>query len=81
MKINVTKKDIKYAKPGSQTLCPIANALRRKHPKSKLADIKVMPEHVFIYGEQADLPKTARRFIHKFDTGLKVAPFSFEMEG
>lgn len=77
MKVSVTQKDIDKGTVGDCILCPIARALSRaKHRKMRVG--------MFVYYEayscvDKPLPPEARNFVKRFDKGLKVKPFEFEV--
>lgn len=76
MKITVTQKDIAKGKRYDCGYCPTALAIQRA---SKNEDVAVMGMRCEIDGELFDLPEKAILFIHNFDLGKPVKPFSFEI--
>lgn len=84
MIITVTKTDIKKGKKESTTCCPIALAVKRKLKKPQLIyvfrdEIRFGRQWGNNYDNDIDLPKSAVKFIDKFDDGEKVKPFSFTL--
>ena len=84
MKITVTPLDIVAGARGEPCSCPIALAIRRQIPGS---DPLVTPEEVGIEWDDRrvdypayDLPQEARDFIGRFDAGLPVDPFEFDLD-
>jgi len=75
MKITVTQKDIKNGKPCKSFLCPIAIAVQRKTK----GIYRVMAEELVKKGVVYPLPDIAKEFISRFDEGMPVKPFSFEI--
>lgn len=85
IKVEVTQGDISDGVRGSPRYCPIALAVRRSgntrafvggYRVSRLGGIGPLDP----YGQSADLPSSARRFVACFDQGLVVDPISFELE-
>ena len=76
VKIAVTAEDICNGKPTLSTGCPIALAVRRRG-----INATVWEEH--IYSNEYDhikvrpLPRSAQRFIVRFDHDKPVKPFNF----
>jgi hypothetical protein len=85
IKVEVTEKDIKRGKPVSCSGCPIALAFRRAtkttSSSKRMKYVDVSGGYVgFVYKNDdywVDLPRRAQNFIHKFDLGKSVKPFSF----
>lgn len=80
MIIKVTKNDIKKGVCKNNSYCPIALAVIRQ---TKLKGY-VSCERIELYnGEFASeckkLPRSARRFIDRFDAKKKVKPFNFRL--
>lgn len=76
VKIDVTEIDIKTGLPRSSCNCPIAQACERTFAHS----VSVTRNYVRVAGEKKfDLPWEATKFIHAFDYGKPVQPFSFEL--
>ena len=77
MKIRVTRKHIKQGKWKNARSCPIALAL----VGCGLNDVVVGSSEADIKGQCClPLPKTARRFIERFDHGKPVKPFVFNLK-
>ena len=83
--LNVTNKNIRDAKVADPSNCPIAKALKRS--------VKGLKQ-VYVYGRNAhivvkkgnrnvrystDLAKEASKFVSRFDAGLAVLPFKFNL--
>jgi hypothetical protein len=78
--IDVTQDDIKEGEKASAEFCPIACAVRRLFPDSyiRVDDLlEVGPDDSDKDSEYYDLPESALEFIHNFDIGRHVEPFSF----
>lgn len=77
MRIEVTEEDIRVGVLGSSHDCPIAQAFRRCGYHDVVVDevFAHFPDRYLV------LPDEAVAFIAAFDSGLSVAPFSFELEG
>lgn len=80
MKVVVTKNDIKNGKDNSIHWCPIALALKRqyKHVSVMLSTI-IVRKTLFADAQVFNLPNEAKRFIKRFDGGLRVKPFQFSL--
>lgn len=76
-RIYVTQNDIKYGKAVSCRLCPIATAVCRRFAKG-FGSVMVGGSCVKIGRKFFALPKSARKFIGRFDRGETVKPFSFK---
>lgn len=80
MKIRVIRDDIRKGKRKSLCECPVARALKRQTPFSK---ITVCSALTFIQSNGGsvvvDAPKAVSDFITKFDLGEPVKPFTFEL--
>ena len=76
-KINVTKRDIQLGEKDNALDCPVALAVKRHLPSRCL---QVGSETVTFDCGSIFLPESAREFIHRFDTGKRVKPFSFTLE-
>ena len=83
--LNVTNKNIRDAKVADPSNCPIAKALKRSVRGLK---------DVYVYGKNAhitikkgnrctryttDLVQVATKFVQRFDAGLAVLPFKFNL--
>lgn len=82
IRINVTKKDIRYGKRGEARNCPIARACKR----AGLKQVNVLGYQVYAaqalvdYDERTfKMPIKAQRFVKSYDNGEKVSPFSFTL--
>lgn len=76
MKIKVKRRDIWFGKKYSARGCPIARAIYRETGQSAY----VAGGNVQFTGRFIPLPLEAKIFIHDFDGGRAVKPFSFELE-
>lgn len=80
MIINVTQKNINNGKPCSSGFCPIALALQ----DMGFTEVDVCYGSTSFKNESGmQLVETSplmEDFFHKFDEGLKVEPFSFQLE-
>lgn len=81
MKIKVTKEDIMSGVRECANLCPIAIAV---HRHTMLDGVEVFSDmvHFIIPGpdhepDEANLPRSARRFVKRFDDGEVVHPCVF----
>jgi len=86
MEVKVKKEHIKLGVRGKGVLCPIAIAI---NVQLKIADnyalcgkrtLMILQRYPFTLAARFFLPKEARRFVHDFESGLKVKPITFEME-
>lgn len=80
VRIEVTSDDITRGKAYSSNNCPIALAAKRSIDCDEL----YITYELRIYGGRnlvavVPLPKVARTFAQRFDYGLPVKPFSFEI--
>lgn len=77
MKIEVTQEDISNGIPDDCDYCPIALAAKRAGMESVL----VYNSRIIARDEEVDAPLSirARRFVRRFDAGLRVKPFNFEV--
>jgi len=79
VKVTVTKKNCLFGIPQNISGCPIALALKKKGFKN----IAVDEDQILVSkkGEYftSKVVKAARRFIERFDEGLSVKPFSFNL--
>lgn len=79
MVVKVTQEHINKGKPYNFAECPVALACRKKLGKIAVGSATVRrlgkgPSHIW------SLPLSAIAFIHNFDGGEAVLPFSFELE-
>lgn len=78
--VDVTAGDIARGTPGSGCQCPVALAVERALPGFNLY---VGPEVAYLgfdqTGKTLSLPDEARAFIARFDLGLLVEPFTFDL--
>lgn len=80
-KINVTQKHIDNGCRHKCGSCPIALAIKDVVPY--FYDIRVGTMAVSLdssWEEFFELPAYAKEFVHSFDSGDKVIPFSFEID-
>lgn len=79
--IHVTEEDIRSGTVSSYNKCPIALALTRI---TRVGEISVGRRCTVIWyndeWKEVKLSWRARRFIHRFDAGKKVHPFSFKLK-
>lgn len=79
VKVFVTKEDIQKGRKKDSCLCPIALALKKIF-KVNAVGIEVRDDTVYHYTDtntfSAMLPAKATKFVHSFDNGKTVAPFS-----
>ncbi|MFN4838776.1 MAG: hypothetical protein ACK4Y5_00725 [Acetobacteraceae bacterium] len=76
MLINVTARDIKLGIPCSKQSCPIARAIRRRFPRSR---IKVHAWCLTINRRIISTTPQVTRFINALDDGKRVRPFKFDL--
>lgn len=76
-KIHVTALDIKQGVRFNPECCPIALALRRELQMWGEEDICVSRVTIDIEEQRIPTPKSALRFIRKFDEKRPVKPFNF----
>lgn len=77
MLIEVTREDIDHGLAGSCGSCPVALAIRRRFPDGW---VRVGIRCVYAGGRAYHLPSGAIEFIERFDGGMPVEPFSFELD-
>jgi hypothetical protein len=79
--VEVTQRDIDAGCRNSASACPIANAIHRvtREPHSKVRRVKVQFPSYLSSPCDSRLPEEACAFIHNFDTGFPVFPFSFTL--
>jgi hypothetical protein len=77
-KIDVTKQDIDGGRRGNPFCCPIAIAMHRVLEISP-PQCPVFPSEMKIGWRNIPLPNEAKKFVDRFDAGLDVEPFSFEV--
>lgn len=71
--IKVTKKHINNGEMGSPWLCPIADALMETIQSNNVC----VASRITIDNNDYKLPRSAERFIRRFDEGKPVKPFNF----
>lgn len=87
LKLNVLPSDIKYGMPDHVDLCPIARAVKRRF-RGRGYDVRVTDTVIGLYRKgdnnwfgcpiaEWPLPEEATEFVHAFDEGAAVDPFSF----
>jgi len=77
-KFSVTQEHIDSGEPANASVCPIALAIREK---LNLNSVKVFPSSVRLDSHPSyPLPRSAQRFIVRFDQGYPVKPFNFVLE-
>lgn len=82
MKVSVTQDDIDHGERHCCERCPVARAIRRVIGDMPVVEVErdnvtIGPLGGWTY---ATLPTRATKFIDRFDVGLKVAPFTFELK-
>lgn len=81
MTITVTQDDIDSGRPRSCSSCPVAIAIKRKHPRSR--DVSVGLMIIISYKTRSprvlQVPYVASRFMFHFDLDSPVHPFTFEL--
>lgn len=79
--IEVTKEDIEKGIKHDARSCPINLAMRRRvYAKMDVHKGYVNMESLTGRYYQAVLPETAVEFIQKFDSGVEVKPFRFQLK-
>lgn len=82
--INVTQEEIYGGVRGDCERCPIALAIQRCVPNVRTVSVCDSEIEIGLWGIPSmsvnDPPSEAVDFIRKFDNGLDVSPFSFEIE-
>lgn len=73
--VKVSQRHISNGIAGEQDSCPIALALRGVVK----CGASVLSNQVVIGGKFYATPKSARKFVEKFDDDVKVKPFNFRM--
>jgi hypothetical protein len=77
--VEVTQADIDHGEPGEPCVCPVARAIARVVAAEDWAPL-VTATSVQFDADCADLPREARDFIGRFDSGQSVEPFSFQFD-
>ena len=77
MQFRVTRKDIKTGKKDNCQLCPVALAMKR----ALGAEVQVLMGKYQFQSAAHELPYKVTQFIKRFDDGLPVKPFSFNIPG
>jgi hypothetical protein len=87
LRIKVTKSHIDVGRLGSPDYCPIGVAVNSEIYEGYYAYI--LEEEIMVINRSEEkydscvgvipLPRSARRFIARFDKGLTVKPFSFDL--
>jgi len=75
--IRLKQKHILCGVKKSRSECPIALAIRDNIPGEYFLEVHSFS--VQIGEDYFTLPKSAKAFIEKFDVGLKVSPFEFDI--
>ena len=84
MKITVTQKQIDEGVPGSGKNSPVAKAIAEKtNDEERYAEVSILGIFYYVDGihYRVDIPPAVREFIDRFDSGLPVEPFTFELKG
>lgn len=76
--VEVSVGDIVNGLVSDEHYCPIALALRRQGVEVSVGEDILFDRLGGAY--ERDLPDEAQEFIHRFDNGEPVYPFSFEIE-
>jgi len=77
MVINITEEHIAKGVRGDCGRCPVALAMKAAFGPAVRIRVSVFDYEV--HSITRELPEKARRFIHNFDQGTEVQPFSFEI--
>lgn len=81
MTIQVTAEDISNGKPHRTSWCPVALAFRRATGGISSVSVNLKSARQFDSHHKGwDLPPEATNFIKRFDAGLPVEPFEFEVK-
>ena len=80
LKVEVTQDDIDRGVRHEPSECAIARAVGRAAMSDGRINVGVSWVYCDAYLSWANLPKTARTFVERFDSGDDVKPFSFELE-
>jgi len=75
--VRVEKEDIKNGMKMSNVCCPVALALNRTF---QTTDVFVGCGVLRVGDKLRDVPRRVEKFIHRFDSGVRVRPFSFEID-
>lgn len=83
VRIEVTAKDIIYGDRWSPSTCPIARAARRAGVRgARVGSVALEAENHLLLRDAslvASLPDPARAFVKRFDEGMTVEPFAFDV--
>ena len=75
LKIKVTQEDINNGEPCETMSCPVALALSRQ--LNLFNPVYVSYSYFSTDNKYVYLPRSVKRFIHRFDSGEEVKPFNF----
>lgn len=82
-KVTVAKADIDEGVCGDGELCPVAIALTRTLNRNVVvedSDISVYKPSGMSLEQRIPTPRIVKDFINKFDAGMPVEPFEFELD-
>jgi hypothetical protein len=82
IKISVTQKNINSGTRDECTTCPVALAIITRTGRNVLVAsdcVDFSPDNYYS-GKMIPLPRSARRFINRFDQAKPVEPFNFFLE-
>lgn len=81
VKISVTQDDINSGVRNACLDCPIALAIKRAGHIAKVgSEVVYLPPNVRRAFRPTSLPRSAQRFIRRFDQAKPVEPFNFFLE-
>lgn len=78
MKVDVTQEHIDCGKPLEPLYCPVALAIDEQAHKVVIVNYWKLAAADDSFSSPT--PVVVRRFVERFDRGLSVKPFSFELE-
>jgi hypothetical protein len=79
IEVTVTKANIKQGEPDNRHDCPIALALNPLRSVTGSYSISVEYDTIEIGELSYKTPKAVKVFLHRFDAGKKVKPFTFQL--
>lgn len=83
-KINIKEKNITQGEKANPQNCAIARAIK-DNMKEKISSVSVLPSHIVLTLKNnkhyfAQMPKSGRNFIKRFDKGIAVNPFILNLK-
>ena len=81
MKVEVTPQDIARGHPEDNCCCPVALAVRRAVGiATSVGTGKIVVDYATPWQTEIWNPEEVTEFVERFDAGLPVEPFAFDLE-